>query len=417
MRTIKVLRSPAHRKASHGYSMIELSVVLVIVGLLGLLLLRWLDSSRVPADRAEVQQQLAQAQNSIDAFLLRNHRLPCAAIVGDGNEACAITLASALPWRSLGLPSSFAAIRYGVDRGLGGGADLALLPTASIAPTLSDSYPGLGETPSFTLHRPANTAAVLAASAAYQASVNAALALRNEVNCLDWCFGLRQKVASAAGGMPVGVGANSSNAAYALAHPGLDRRLSGLNSAPRLNAADAFIEAPSRTSEPGYDDIVWASGAPELLARSGCLVRMADALSSAQAAFTAYDNVRILQLHWTMVDSGVETAQSAVVDAGLGVAMAATGLALGVTSVALSIASGLNSEGITAFQIVIAALNVTAAIAQTVVAAADLATAIQDLVDAKTKLDNTNAYVAMVFEQSKAIMDRAVLINQKGLNP
>jgi type II secretory pathway pseudopilin PulG len=404
-------------RSQRGYSFVELSVVLVIAGFLGLLLMRWLDSTRLPEDRAQVIEQMGQAQLSIDAFLLRNHRLPCPAQVGDGNEACALTLASELPWRTLGLPSSFAAMRYGVDRGLGGGADLAMLPTASISPTLSDSYPGLGETPSFTLHRPSNTAAAEAASAAYQASVNTALSLRSEVNGLDWCFNLRQSVARATGGLVVGSGANSSNVAYALAHPGLDRSLSGLNGVPRLNAADAYIDAPSRLPAPDYDDMVWATGSAELLARSGCTVRMAEAMSSAQVAFTAYDNARILQRHWNLVDIGVETAQSAVVDAGVGVAMAALGLALGITAETLAIVSALNSEGITAFQIVIAAGNLALAIVQTGVAAADLAIAIQDLVDAKTKIESTNAYVTTVFEQAKAAMDRAVLVNQKGLNP
>ncbi len=413
MKNIRILRLRSER----GYSFVEISVVLVIAGILGLLLMRWLDSARVPEDRAQVLEQIGQAQLSIDAFLLRNHRLPCPAAVGTGNEACALGLASELPWRTLGLPSSFAALRYGVDRGLGGGADLAMMPTASISPTLSDSYPGLGETPSFTLHRPANTAAAEAASAAYQASVDTALALRSDINGLDWCFNLRQTVARATGGLVIGSGANSSNVAYALAHPGLDRSLSGLNAAPRLNAADAYIDAPSRLPAPDYDDIVWATGAAELLARSGCSVRMAEALSSAQTAFTAYDNARILQRHWNLVDIGVETAASAVADATLGVAMAALGLALGVTAEVLAIVSALNSEGITAFQIVIAAGNLALATAQTVVAAADLATAIQDLADARTKIENTNAYVTTVFEQSKAAMDRAVLVNQRGLNP
>jgi hypothetical protein len=275
----------------------------------------------------------------------------------------------------------------------------------------------LGETPSFTLHRPGNTAAAEAASSAYQASVDAALALRSEVNGLDWCFNLRQTTARATGGLTIGTGANSSNVIYALAHPGLDRSLSGLNAAPRINAADAYIDSPSRPPAPDYDDIVWATGAAELLARSGCAVRMAEALASAQVAFTAYDNARILQRHWNLVDIGVETAASAVADATLGAAMAALGLALGITAETLAIASALNTEGITAFQIVIAAGNLALAIAQTAVAAADLVDAIQGLVEAKTKIENTNAYVTTVFEQAKAAMDRAVLINQKGLNP
>lgn len=399
-----------------GYSMVELSVVLVVVGILGLLLIRTLNANRVPVDRAEILQQLAQAQQTIDAFVLRNHRLPCAAIAGDGNEACGLAQATALPWRALGLSSSYAALRYGVDRGLAGSADLAALPLPSISPTLVAAYPGLGALPAYNLYTPGNAAATAAASAAYQASVNNALALTPLVNGLDWCHGLRQTVRTG-GGFNIGAGANITNAAYALAHPGSDRSFQGLNTAIRLAAADVYIEAAAREQSADYDDIVWATGPAELLARTGCNVRLAQALTAAQEAYAAYDNARLLQAHWLMVDSGVDTAQGAVDDAGVGVGMAALGLALGVTASSLSIVSAANTEGMTAFQIAITALNLVAAIAQVAAAGVDLIQAGVDLAAARDKLDSTNIYVAQVFQQLTAATDRAILINQKGLNP
>lgn len=409
-------KHPSMPRHLRGYSLVELSVVLAVVGILALLLVRTINANRVPVDRAEILQQMAQAQQTVDAFVLRNHRLPCAAIAGDGNEACGSTQATALPWRALGLSSSFAALRYGIDRGLAGGADLAALPAPSISPTLVGDYPGLGALPAYKEYTPANAAATAAASTAYQASVNNALTLTALVNGLDWCHGLRQTV-RAGGGFVIGAGANATGVAYALAHPGSDRSFSGLNAAVRLAAADVYIDAAAREQSADYDDVVWATGPAELLARVGCNVRLAQALTSAQEAYAAYDNARLLQQHWLMVDTGVETAVGAVVDATLGAAMAALGLALGVTAETLAIVSAVNSEGITAFQIVIAAGNLALATAQVIVAAADLAAAIQDLVDAKAKLDNTNDYVVRVFQQLTAATNRAILINQKGLNP
>jgi type II secretory pathway pseudopilin PulG len=416
MSNVKLQRMRQTTAYARGYSMVELSIVFVIVGLLGLLAVRAIQNSRAPTDRMEILQQLAQAQQTVDAFVLRNHRLPCAANAGDGNEACSSAQATALPWRALGLPSSFATMRYGVDRGLGGGADLAVLPAPSISPTLVSAYPDLGQLPVYAEHTPANAAATAAASAAYQASVNTALSLTTLVNGLDWCHGLRQK-ARGNSGFLVGAGATGIDVAYAIAHPGLDRSFSGSNATPRVAATDVYIDTPARMQSADYDDIVWATGAPELLTRIGCNVRLAQALTTAQEAYAAYDNARLLEQHWLMVDTGVETAQGAVVDAGVGVGMAALGLALGVTASALAIAGAVNTEGMLAFQIVTAALNVAVATAQVAVAAADLAAAIQDLADAKTKLDNTNDYVASVFAQLKAATDRAVLMNQRGLTP
>lgn len=406
----------ARQRRCGGYSLVELGVVLVIVGLLALLVIRTIIANRAPVDRAEILQQLVQAQQTVDAFVLRNHRLPCAAIAGNGAEACGSAQATALPWRALGLPASFSVLRYGVDRGLAGGADLAALPPANIGPALASTYPGLGDLPAYSKYTPTNAVATAAASAAYQASVTTALNLATLVNGLDWCHGLRQTVRTGAG-FSVGNGANLAGVAYAIAHPGENRNFEGINAAIRAVAADVYIDSPARAQTAGYDDIVFATGAAELLTRTGCNVRLAQALTSAQAAYAAYDNVRILQQHWLMVDLGVEDAVSAVKDAELGVAMAALGLALGVAAEAVAIVSALNTEGITAFQIVVTAANLVVATAQVVVAAVDLTAAKQDLIDAKAKMDNTNDYVTRVFNESRLATERAVLTNQKGLNP
>jgi type II secretory pathway pseudopilin PulG len=408
-------RPPSQRFAM-GYSMVELSVVVVIMGILAMLLIRTLNANRAPADRAEIMLQMAQAQQTIEAFILRNHRLPCASIAGDGNEACSVAQATGLPWRALGLPSNFAMMRYGVDRGLGGGADLAATPSPSISPTLVDAYPGLGLKPAYAEYTPSNSVATEASATAYQSSVNTALSLTTLVNGLDWCHGLRRSVRSG-DGITVGSGGSMANVAYALAHPGMDGNFSGLNAAPRVNVGDTYMDSPARLQSADYDDIVWATGSSELLSRAGCHVRLAQALSSAQEAYAAYDNVRVLQQHWLAIDRAVETASGDVDDANTGLVMAGVGLAIAVASNVQAIASAVNSEGMTAFKAVVSAIDIVVATAAVVVAEKDLEDAKTALVDAKTKMDATNDYVARVFAQSQATMQRAILINQKGLLP
>jgi type II secretory pathway pseudopilin PulG len=404
-----------------GFSLVELSVALAISGVVGLLIMRWIDASRVPADRAAIAQDFAQAQQSIEAFVLRSHRLPCASDVGLGRENCASTTATELPWKTLGLASRFAVMRYGVARASAiGSVDLAALPAASIAPDLNQTFSDIPTTPEFSVTPVANSAAPINAGTSYAASITAAAGRRTSVNGLDWCHGLRQWTGGRVpGGLAIGNAVDSVSVAYALAHPGLDGVYAGSNAVARAAGAGAapFIDLPARIQSVDYDDWVLAVGGAELLAKVGCTKRVAEALSSAQAAFAAYDHIRLIQQHWILVDTDVETASDGVADATLGVAMAALGLALGVTAEALAITSALNTEGLTAFQIVIAAGNLALATAQTVVAGVDLGLAVQAFVDAKAKRDATNTYVTTVYQQAQAALDRAILVDQKGLNP
>lgn len=408
-------------KKALGFSLVELSVALAISGVIGLLIMRWIDAGRAPADRAAIAQDFAQAQQSIDAFVLRSHRLPCASDMGSGTENCASATATELPWKTLGLASRFAAMRYGAARANGAGSiDLAALPAPAISPDLNLDFADIPITPSFTIGPVANSTAPISAGTNYAVFITAAAARRTVVNGLDWCHGLRQWAGGRMpGGLTIGNATDTVSAAYALAHPGLDGVFAGSNTVARAAGVGAapFIDLPARIQSVDYDDWVLAVGGAELLAKMGCTKRLAEALSSAQAAFAAYDHMRLVQQHWILVDTDVNTASDGVRDAGVGVAMAALGLALGITAEALAITSAVNTEGLTAFQVVIAIGNIVLASAQTVVAAADLVTAGIAFDDAKAKRDATNAYVTTVYQQAQAALDRAILIDQKGLNP
>ncbi len=406
-------------KRALGFSLVELSVALAISGVIGLLIMRWIDASRIPADRAAIARDISEAQQSIEAFVLRSHRLPCAADVGAGTENCASATATELPWKTLGLASRFAAVRYGAARATGAGSvDLAALPAAAISPDLNQTFADIPTSPGFSVTPVANSTAPISAGTSYVASITAAAARRPSVNGLDWCHGLRQWAGGrTSGGLVIGNAAGTESVAYALAHPGLDGVYAGSNADARTAGAAPFVDSPSRIQSVDYDDWVIAVGGSELLAKVGCTKRLADALSSAQAAFAAYNHIRLIQQHWILVDTDVETASDGVQDAELGVAMAALGLALGVTAEVIGIASAANTEGITAPQIVIAAIQVAAATVQVVMAATDLDNARQAFVDAKAKRDATNTYVTTVYQQAQAALDRAILVDQKGLNP
>ncbi|WP_082492862.1 type II secretion system protein [Acidovorax sp. Leaf160] len=126
-----------HRPRQRGFSLIELSVVLLAMGLLGWAVSSGYGNSAALQDRDRARQAAESLRESLRAFALRNGRLPCpdtggSGWEGDGGGACASGVeAGWLPYRSLGLdlPPDTLRAAYGVYRNknaAGGDADLAV---------------------------------------------------------------------------------------------------------------------------------------------------------------------------------------------------------------------------------------------------------------------------------------------------
>ena len=109
-------------QSQRGFTLIELSIVLVIIGLLISMFVSY-GSAQITATRIINTKQKQQAiKLALIGFISRNHRLPCPAAAnlnqgeaGYGIEAtgCAGTVATGIiPWSSLGLPESSASDAY-----------------------------------------------------------------------------------------------------------------------------------------------------------------------------------------------------------------------------------------------------------------------------------------------------------------
>ncbi|MGE0080944.1 MAG: type II secretion system protein [Thiohalomonadaceae bacterium] len=86
-----------------GFSLLELAVVLVILGLVMGGLLTPLGTSMEQRRVAATDAALSLAHEALLGFALVQGRLPCADQDGDGSEDCPASGEGDLPWRTLGL--------------------------------------------------------------------------------------------------------------------------------------------------------------------------------------------------------------------------------------------------------------------------------------------------------------------------
>ncbi|TXT29089.1 MAG: hypothetical protein FD131_2647 [Rhodocyclaceae bacterium] len=104
--------TPKHHYVQQGFSLVELTVVLVIIALLSGGLMLGLSAQRDANNYQEAQRQLDSAKEALLGFAISNGRLPCPASAtlantdaNAGKENCTAEH-GVLPWTTLGLPET-----------------------------------------------------------------------------------------------------------------------------------------------------------------------------------------------------------------------------------------------------------------------------------------------------------------------
>ena len=351
------------RQGASGWSLVELAVVLVVMGVMGTVVWRLLPAAPQVAAGDAAGRDLAAAEQALLGYALAHHRLP-APVISNGQQV--------LPADELGLPSRLV-IRYQVQALLTSTpADLfkPLLPPAS---GHSDVFPAL-----------------------------------KQINGLDLCMRLKAINAASLDGM------QGVPAAFALMHPG------GIDNAAMASSADFVLPG---TPDPTGRRII-AAGPGEFASRLACPERVARARGAARAAYSGWDLSRVAKEYLAFRTFTVQVAEMNKSNADAIVAIAATNVVIGVMQETVSVLQSSPGFPPDPFATAGGLAGIVATTAQLAVAVAKLASAISAAAKAETAVDTAReqktaaaANLARMTALADQSLDRALYLDSQGLQP
>jgi type II secretory pathway pseudopilin PulG len=373
-----------------GFSLLELAVVVLILGLLTTLSWRFIAARAQRTESVATRSLLERADWALTGFVLSNHRLPCPDTNGDGWQDCSPGEVGRLPFKTLGMADARAGmIRYGVLRR----ADEVADPEAAAgdpAPALSRNadltalsdrfYPLVGWIGDFDPSGPTlpELTTETALSARVVKPVIASNRILNNINGIDFCQALRVAEDPAptdvTGHVHTTAGGISRQVAYALALPGaLDA--SGDNE-PFDGPAGLAFDPPQGGQTNLNDDRVRAVSPGVLWNRLGCGEAVAAighaqpnaATAAAMLYRSLYDSEQVLEQALALAEANITIAASGIVGAAGSIMDAAS---------AVAHASGDVAKAGLGYSVVAAALMVAAAAGTTTVAVLTMVAAVE----------------------------------------
>ncbi len=305
-------------KNQNGYSLVELSIVLVIIGVIGFFSVKFISQIGQQTLNEKFKNDLEMADAAISGFVYANSRLPCPDVTSppDGIEDCGSinNNQGSLPVKTLGIESSLqkqrgGQIRYASFRN--NNAD-ALLDTD--LSSLKDRYePFLPNSETSTQSNGLDFCLAL------RTASRSTIPLNNQVNILTRTPGV------------------FINVAYAIADSGaIDANNDG-NLFDGSNAAGLAFERPKASHLNNYDDNVKAVGFNELAGRLKCAKLLSETNGAARASFAAYDmwqvstmykDYRYFHVHYLEIMVEIAESKFALATAALVLSLLSTGLAV-----------------------------------------------------------------------------------------
>lgn len=382
-------------KRQSGYSLVELAIALVVVGIVLVLIWNYMAVDARHSLSNSQRATLRLADTAVTGFALAHARLPCPDSNGDGREDCAGQAVGRLPFATIGMPQARAGhIRYGVYRG----GSAAPLDDADLAMVV-DRMPLLA-TQGSPLY-------------GYEELLGAG-------NGIDLCAALRHAAKRPVDTSLVHVTtpARDINVAYAFALPGWHDADQAGDILDAANAASGTaFEAPARVNDSLYDDRVVSVGFDRLMGRLGCYGTLA-------LATHAHANAAIMAeiMHQGMIDYKIQLdvieqlAYANYLSAAAGVALAAAAVATATADILLGTAEALMTTGAMSFAIGLAIAGEVAAIASTVTAgiALDFATTAWDYAKADVQAFQDQTFVSRSLNLAARVRSHAIQADAHG---
>jgi type II secretory pathway pseudopilin PulG len=377
------------RKYLIGYSLVEMSLVLVVIGIIGFFSIKFLSQIGSQTLNQQFKNDLERVNEALIGFVLANNRLPCPATTSGGSEVCtSANRQGFLPVTTLGIESNGQSnrgisIRYGVFRKTNATAvsdtDLALL---------KDRYEPL--------------------------LPNAETS--NQLSGLDFCLALKKASLGISDNTQVNIGSPGVNMAYALADSGMIDANNDGNLFDGVNGAGVKFEKPHKPHKNNYDDNVVAVSFNELSGKLNCPKVLSQTNGAARASFAAYDMWLLATQYKEFRDFNVAYLKSMLKVAESSRDLALAGVALALLSTAIAAADvAMDFTGASAIGITLALLATADAAYALVQALQGVADAQQAVADAVVQQNQAIASLAraLAFKDSKLVIVKN--LDQRGL--
>jgi prepilin-type N-terminal cleavage/methylation domain-containing protein len=382
------------RHGDWGFSLIELAIALVVIGIMAAAVPKVFPSLRQLIFKQASQQALNEANNALLGFIVGNSRLPCPDGDTDGNEDCLdsggnLQMTGGLPYRTLGLSAP-----------------------------IRNFY---GQRLVYAVYRNSNVTNNLDADLAtaknrFEPYLPNGVTAGN-TNGLDFCQAVRNAALTANSNLfpYVGSGVGLISQAFILADPGATNA-DGMGGQFDGSNNGWNFELPGRSLTQGYDDQVKSTGFNRLAAELNCPAVMAKVNGAARTAYSA-DDIKQLQSFyydfrvWDAVVKGDNLAMASIK-----VAIAAVNTGIVTTQIATDVALDFETAGALA-----ATTIASAAIAVAATAADDIMTGLAE-VDAITALASAVAQATAALTSktdadafAAAQLSAALVVDGKGL--